>query len=188
MAGRMAGRTRWASIALRAGVLAIACTGAASAGAANNIAANNAAASNAAANNVATNASDTESQRFAAFLESVYQRNLAASPQLATEFGSKAGDDRWDDTSEAALAADARRVRREMQAAKTRFDYAKLDAAAQLQHRVFLDEHQLLLDRYRWRDHFYALNQIVGLHIDIPGTLTGNQQVRTEDDARAYIR
>jgi uncharacterized protein (DUF885 family) len=133
-------------------------------------------------------AGDTESQRFAAFLESVYQRALAASPQLATEFGSKAGDDRWDDTSEPALAAGAARVRSDIRAAKTGFDYAKLDAASQLQYRVFLDEQQLLLDRYRWRDHFYALNQIVGLHIDIPGTLTGNQALQSEQDARAYIR
>jgi uncharacterized protein (DUF885 family) len=133
-------------------------------------------------------AGNTESQRFAAFLQDVYQRNLVASPQLATEFGSKAGDDRWDDTSEAALAADAARVRGEMRTAKTRFDYAKLDPASQLQYRVFLDEHRLLLDRYRWRDHFYALNQIVGLHIDVPGTLAGNQVVQTEQDAEAYIR
>jgi uncharacterized protein (DUF885 family) len=133
-------------------------------------------------------ARDAESQRFAAFLQDVYQRNLLASPQLATEFGSKEGDDRWDDTSEQALAADAARVRGEMRTAKTRFDYTKLDPAGQLQYRVFLDEHQLLLDRYRWRDHFYALNQIVGLHIDVPGTLAGNQVVQTEQDAEAYIR
>jgi uncharacterized protein (DUF885 family) len=136
----------------------------------------------------AMTAGDTESQRFAAFLESVYQRTLTASPQLATEFGSKAGDDRWDDISESGLAADAARVRSNIRAAKTRFDYAKLDAASQLQYRVFLDEQQLLLDRYRWRDHFYALNQIVGLHIDIPGTLTGTQALQSEQDAHAYLR
>src|ERR1700731_4246114 len=71
----------------------------------------------------AVSAGGTESRRFAAFLESVYQRTLAASPQLATEFGSKAGDDRWDDTSEAALAAGAARVRADIRAVKTRFDY-----------------------------------------------------------------
>jgi uncharacterized protein (DUF885 family) len=160
---RALGGAGWATLILRTGLLAVVLSGAAKAG-------------------------DTESQRFAAYLESVYQRNLVASPQMATEFGSKAGDDRWDDTSEAALAAEAKRVRGEMQAVKTRFEYAKLDPASQLQYRVFLDEHQLLLDRYRWRDHFYALNQIVGLHIDIPGTLTGNQQLQTEQDARAYIQ
>ena len=131
---------------------------------------------------------NSESQRFAAFLESVYQRDLARSPQLATEFGSKRGDDRWDDTSEAALAADAAQVRGDLRAAKTRFAYASLDPVSQLQYRVFLDERQLLLDRYRWRDHFYALNQIVGLHIDVPGTLTGQQPLATEQDARDYIQ
>ena len=133
-------------------------------------------------------AGGSESHRFAEFLESVYQRRVLESPQLATEFGSRSGYDRWDDTSEPALAADAARVRSDLAAAKARFDYAKLDAAAQLQYRVFIDEQQLLLDRYRWRDHFYALNQIVGLHIDVPGTLTGKQPLESEEDAQAYVR
>src|SRR5882724_7037581 len=164
---RAAGRGRWTGIVLRAGLLTMALSatavqaGAVQAGV---------------AQTGALKTDDAESQRFAAFLESVYQRTLAASPQLATEFGSKAGDDRWDDTSEAALVAGAARVRADIRTVKARFDYAQLDAASQLQYRVFLDEQQLLLDRYRWRDHFYALNQIVGLHIDIPGTLTGNQR------------
>ena len=129
-----------------------------------------------------------ESRRFADFLDSVYRQRLIAGPELATEYGSRAGDDRWDDRSERALAASAARVRTEVETAKTHFAYAKLDPAAQLQYRVFLDEEQLLLDRYRWRDHFYALNQIVGLHIDVPGTLTGKQLVENERDAEAYIR
>jgi uncharacterized protein (DUF885 family) len=131
---------------------------------------------------------ETPSQSFAAFLESVYQQNLAHSPRLATEFGSRVGADRWDDASEDALAAEAARVRADVVAARTRFDYAALDPESQLQYRVFLDEQQLLADRYRWRDHFYALNQIVGLHIDVPGTLTGKQQVETVQDARAYVQ
>jgi uncharacterized protein (DUF885 family) len=132
-------------------------------------------------------AGDSESQRFAGFLESAYQQSLMSRPQWATEAGSKVGYDRWDDTSEAALAKDAARIRANMRAAKAQFDYARLDPPSQLQYRVFLDEQQLLLDRYRWRDHFYALNQIVGLHIDIPGTLTGPQPLETEADAQAYV-
>jgi uncharacterized protein (DUF885 family) len=133
-------------------------------------------------------AGDSESQRFASFLESAYQQTLASRPQWATEAGSKVGDDRWDDTSEPALAKDAARIRANIRTAKTQFDYARLDPPSQLQYRVYLDEQQLLLDRYRWRDHFYALNQIVGLHIDIPGTLTGPQPLESEADARAYVK
>jgi uncharacterized protein (DUF885 family) len=130
----------------------------------------------------------TEPQRFAEFLESVYRQTLAESPQLATEFGSRQGYDRWDDESEPALAVRAAENRRNIETAKRRFDYAKLDAASQLQYRVFIDEQQLFLDRYRWRNHFYALNQIVGLHIDVPGTLTGKQPFDGPRDAEAYIR
>jgi uncharacterized protein (DUF885 family) len=130
----------------------------------------------------------SESQRFTAFLDSVYQANLQSSPQQATEAGSRLGYDRWDDTSEAALAKQAARSGDNIRFAKSHFALAKLDPAGQLQYRVFLDEQQLLLDRYRWRDHFYALNQIVGLHLDIPDTLTGAQPLDNEADAEAYIR
>ena len=135
-----------------------------------------------------TFAAQTDSQRFTDFLNQVYEQQLAHHPQLATEFGRKEGLDRWDDLSEAGLAADADRARVSMERAKAEFDYARLDAATQLQYRVFLDEQQLLLDRYRWRDHFYALNQIVGLHIDVPGILTNQQPLDTAADADAYIR
>ena len=104
---RIAGRGGWATIVLRAGLLAMALSGAASAG-------------------------GTESQRFAAFLEAVYQQNLSNSPQLATECGSKAGNDRWDDLSEQALAAAAARVRTRIAKAKADFDFAKLDAASKV--------------------------------------------------------
>ncbi len=203
---RVTGRRKWTATFLRCGALALALSGAAQAQAQAQVPAQTQAPVRAQAlaqarslaqapartaaqvHTGAAQARGTESQRFADFLETVYQQRLAASPQLATEFGSKAGDDRWDDTSEPALAAEAARIRGEIQAAKSRFDYTKLDPAGQLQYRVFLDEQQLLLDRYRWRDHFYALNQIVGLHIDVPGTLTGSQVVQTEQDAQAYIR
>jgi uncharacterized protein (DUF885 family) len=160
---RFAGLAVRARDVLRAGVLVLALSGAAQAG-------------------------DTESQRFATFLDVVYRQMLATSPQLATEFGGMTASDHWDDISERALAANAARVRRYMAEAKSRFNYAKLDSAGQLQYRVFLDEQQLLLDRYRWRNHFYALNQIVGLHIDVPEVLTTQQALQTEQDAQAYIR
>lgn len=133
-------------------------------------------------------AAPTESQRFTAYLDEVYEQQLAHHPQLATEFGRKQGLDRWDDLSEAALAADAARSRTNIRRAKADFDYSKLDPPTQLQFRVFLDEQQLLLDRYRWRDHFYALNQIVGLHIDVPGTLTNQQPLDNAADAEIYIK
>lgn len=129
-----------------------------------------------------------ESQRFARFLDETHERHLAHHPQLATGIGRREGLDRWDDMSESALAAEAERARENIRRADAQFDYARLDPAMQLQHRVFVDEQRLLLERYRWRNHLYALNQIVGLHIDVPGVLSNQQPLENAADAALYIR
>jgi uncharacterized protein (DUF885 family) len=136
----------------------------------------------------AANASQVaETTRFNDFLDAIYQRNIGESPMLAATFGSKEGNDRWDDLSPAADEARVAEVRADMQAAKQRFDYAKLDDRGKLQFRVFMDEDRLLLERYRWRDHFYPMNQIVGVHLDVPDVLIHQNEIKTSTDADAYI-
>lgn len=130
----------------------------------------------------------TESARFTAFLNTIYRRDIHDSPILAAAFGAKDGYDRWDDLSPAAEAARMERVRADMRAARSGFDYSKLDARGKLQFRVFLYEDDLLLQRYRWRDHFYPMNQIVGLHLDVPDILMHQNTIESRADADAYIR
>ena len=133
-------------------------------------------------------AEETESQRFRSFLDRAYEGVVHRSPILAAEFGEHLGEDRWDDVSEAGLAADAQAVRKQLAAAQSQFSYDKLDAPAKLQYRVFVNESQLLLERYKWRDEFYPLNQIVGLHVVVPDVLINQQRLDSVDAARAYIR
>ncbi len=121
------------------------------------------------------------------FLDGAYLRMLANNPSLATAQGDSTGNDRWEDLSDRGLAADAALARRELRTLQRRFDPAQLDAASQLQYRVFVAQQQLMLDRYVWRNHLYPLNQIVGPHVDVPRTLV-SQPVRSADEARAYIR
>jgi len=135
----------------------------------------------------AAHAEESESQRFRAFLDHAYERVVQQSPILASEFGERVGEDRWDDSSEAGLAADAKAIRDQLDAVKTQFKYDELDAAGKLQYRVFVNESQLLLDRYRWRDEFYPLNQIVGLHVEVPDVLINQQRLDNVPDARTYI-
>jgi len=133
-------------------------------------------------------ARNAESTRFAEYLDSVYAGAVQRSPMLATEYGERAGDDRWDDLSAAGVAADAAAVRRRLEVVGRQFAYAKLDEPARLQYRVFVDEQRLLLDRFKWRDHFYALNQIVGLHVSVPEILITQQRLDTVGDAHHYIQ
>jgi uncharacterized protein (DUF885 family) len=52
--------------------------------------------------------------------------------------------------------------------------------------RVFLAQEQLLLDRAKWRDHLYPLNQIVGLHL--AALLVNKQPLDSAADAEAYLK
>lgn len=134
-----------------------------------------------------TEAADSESARFNAFLNGIYRRDIHDSPMLAAAFGAKDGNDRWDDLSPAAERARIESIRGDMRAAKQRFAYSKLDERGKLQYRVFLYEDNLLLERYRWRDHFYPLNQIVGLHLSVPDILVHQNTIGNTADADAYI-
>ena len=71
----------------------------------------------------AAQAEETESQRFRAFLDHAYEGVVQRSPILASEFGEHVGEDRWDDVSEAGLAADAKAIREQLDAVKSQFSY-----------------------------------------------------------------
>ena len=122
-----------------------------------------------------------------AFLDAVYQRDLDASPMLAASLGVKRGMDRWDDFSAAAQAEETARVHKDLETLRTRFDPETLDPRARFHYLVLEDELELRLERSRWRKHNYPLNQIVGLHLQVPGTLTKLHPVATREDAEAYI-
>lgn len=132
-------------------------------------------------------AAEDEGARFARFLSEVYEARTAESPMLAAEFGLDTGRDRWDNLSPAAHAQRIERIRAELARAEQDFDPAAMDARRRLQHRVFVAEQKLLLERERWRDHLYPMNQIVGLHLDVPGVLVNQHPVRNAADAEAYL-
>lgn len=131
-------------------------------------------------------ASATAAEPFAAFLESAYQRLLDANPSLATAQGDRRGDERWEDLADAGLEAEAARARRELEAVAA-YPEASLPPRERLQRRVFVGEQQLLLERHRWRNHLYPLNQIVGPQVDVPRVLA-SQPVTDLASARRWLR
>ena len=129
----------------------------------------------------------SESQRLAEFLEAVYQRRLAADPMLATRLGLKDGNDRWTDLSIERMNADERQHWLDLNTLHTSFDIEKLDSAGQFNYRAFEAELKLRIERASWRYHLNPINQIVGLHLQIPGLLINYHLIDSSDDAQAYI-
>ncbi len=126
-------------------------------------------------------------QRLLDHLEAAYGRLLAANPSLATDQGLRDGADRWESLGEAGAFAEAAAATQELADVRREFADAPLGPRARLQYRVFEGSQELLLERYRWRNHIYPLNQIVGPPIDIPQVLAAQVLVNVED-AEAWLR
>lgn len=132
-------------------------------------------------------APETESDRFLDYLNAVHERDIEKSPMLAADFDRDVGRDRWDDISSEADRAYADQLRTDIDHVNASFDIDELGSRARLQYRVFVDERVLKLDRYEWRNHLYMLNQIVGLHLLVPGTLANSHPISEAADAEDYI-
>lgn len=127
------------------------------------------------------------SQRFADFIEAVYQRRIASHPMLAAQLGVDKDQSKWDDLSMAGREEDVRLHQRDLQTLHQKFDYENLDGEAQLNYRAFEADLELRLERDRWRYHLSPINQIVGLHLEIVGILKNSHRIKNVTDARAYI-
>ena len=124
---------------------------------------------------------------FYAFLDQIYERDVAESPMLASSLGEDRDQDRWDDVSDAALDRKDERTRGELEYLKKNFDPDALSDRAKFHYLVIEDELKLRLERGKWRYHNYTLNQIVGLHLGVAGLLTKQHTVKKPADADAYI-
>jgi uncharacterized protein (DUF885 family) len=136
---------------------------------------------------MAADARPSADERFLAHLQGAYERQLQANPSMATEEGGAEGNDRWESLGEAGANAGAAAAQRELDVVRREFADAPLGPRARMQYRVFERSQELLLDRYRWRNHLYPLNQITGPPIDIPQVL-GAQKVASAADAEAWLR
>ncbi len=136
---------------------------------------------------VASGARADDSARLLSHLDGAYERYLAANPSLATGLGDPSGNERWEDLTEGGMAAAAEGVRLELEQLRTAFDGATLGPRAAVQRDVYAAQLERELERHRWRDHLYPLNQIVGPHIDVPGVL-GAQHVADAPGAEAWLR
>jgi uncharacterized protein (DUF885 family) len=135
----------------------------------------------------AAQARPSADERFLAHLQGAYERQLQANPSMATEEGGSEGSDRWESLGEVGAAAGAAAAQRELDRVRREFADAPLEPRARMQYRVFERSQELLLERYRWRNHLYPLNQITGPPIDIPQVL-GAQKIETAADAEAWLR
>ncbi|TKB43145.1 DUF885 domain-containing protein [Thalassotalea mangrovi] len=146
---------------------------------------NSAAESQPAPNNVAANV-QTESEKLNAFFEQVFMDSVMRSPQYQTYLGIKKDYGKWDDNSEQAAAEELAITKKNLAALKA-FDYDALDEQSKISYKLAERQMQNSIDNYKWRYHNYPVNQMFGIHSNIPSFLINQHNVKSLDDAKAYV-
>ncbi len=128
-----------------------------------------------------------ESAKANAFFERVFEAGLARSPMFMTQLGMKTDYDKWDDISEAHALEDMVIDVQNLAELKRTINFDLLDDQTRVSYRMFVRDAERSLEGWRWRYHSYPLNQMSGLHSDVPAFLINFHRVDNVADARAYI-
>ena len=132
-----------------------------------------------------------ESERLYAWFQTLFEEDLARSPEFQTGLGMIDDLDaygRWDDRSFAeALAANTRNAER-LAYMQLNFDRDALNDDARVSYMVFEYLQENALRNFEYRDQTYVFTQMFGPHTGMPATLISQHRVSSVEHAEAYIR
>jgi uncharacterized protein (DUF885 family) len=136
----------------------------------------------------ADNDAAREDARLTAFLDAEFAEMVRQQPQLATRLGIKDGADRWNDTSDAAAAAQAAWRADSAARMRAQFDRARLSSEGQVNFDIWAleaDRAALSQANRLYRPPFYS--RLYSAHSQLPDFLVNTHTVADTDDLKTYI-
>lgn len=116
-----------------------------------------------------------------------WENEIALSPMMQTYLGDKTDYDKWDDRSKET-------EEKELERSKVRLNYLKdsvntnvLNEATKLSYRLAVQQTENEIYDFKYRLHNYPVNQMFGIHSQVPSFLINMHQITDKSDAEAYI-
>ena len=134
-----------------------------------------------------TVAVQTESERLNIWFEEQFEANVGRSPVFLTYLGQKARYGEWDDVSPEFKEESYKLSLAALEEMKAEFDYNALDEASQLSWRLFEFNVEQEKEGWTFRDHWYTFSAFRGPHSSTPAFMINQHQIKSVEDAEAYI-
>jgi len=119
------------------------------------------------AGSVGAEENSSQRDRLYEIFDRIWAWQLNSFPEFATYVGVPGHDDRWTDESLEAIAQ-RQRDQRQFLAELEAVDSSGLDSAAQLDHELILKSFQSDIDGFQFHSEYLVLNQLGGVHLDVP--------------------
>ncbi|MGI9279756.1 MAG: DUF885 domain-containing protein [Endozoicomonas sp.] len=129
----------------------------------------------------------SESEKANQFFDALFMERVMQSPNLQTMLGIKKDQDKWDDISEAGSERSHQLNIKQLERIRKSINPDMLDAQAQLSYRLAIASLENEIADYQWRYHNYPVNQMFGVHAQVPALLINQHQIKDKVDAEAYI-
>ncbi|HNP19643.1 MAG TPA: DUF885 domain-containing protein [Fulvivirga sp.] len=129
----------------------------------------------------------TETAKANDFFEESFQKGLDRSPMRQSYLGIKTDYDKWDDISDERAAEDLAITKDELKYLVDSIDRSRLDKQGKISYDLFKKDAEDNINNFKWRFYNYPVNQMFGMHSQVPSFLINIHQVKDSSDAAAYV-
>ena len=113
----------------------------------------------------------TESKKANDFFDRVYDEAIDRDPQSQSRLGIKKDYDKWTDISDEHTKKEIEIVKQNIDSLHQLIKYDALDDQAKISYRLFEVQSNERIDNFKWRFHDYPVNQMGGMHAEVPAFL-----------------
>ncbi|GAA6206589.1 DUF885 domain-containing protein [Thalassotalea sp. SU-HH00458] len=118
--------------------------------------------------------------------DELYKAGVMRNPMFQTYLGIKDDYDKWNDISEENTLKELAITKKDLATIKA-IDVSKLDAQTKISHTLYVQKLENSIADHKWRFHSYPVNQMFGLHSQIPAFLINQHSIANEKEAQDYI-
>ncbi|MFY9310915.1 MAG: DUF885 domain-containing protein [Bacteroidia bacterium] len=127
-----------------------------------------------------------ESKKTNAFLDRVFDARIDRDPYNQTRLGIKKDYGKWTDINDAHAQQEIAITKAALDTLHT-IDINALDEQTKMSYRLFEIECNNAINNFKWRFHDYPVNQMGGMHSEIPAFLINMHTISNKAEAEAYI-
>lgn len=128
-----------------------------------------------------------ETKKLNELLDKFFDEAVDRDPVRQSYLGIKKDYGKWTDLSDARAQKELEIAKANLEKMRKEINFDALDEQGKLSFRMYEMEVQRETDNFKWRFHNYPINQMDGMHSDIPAFLINIHTVSNEKEAIAYI-
>lgn len=128
-----------------------------------------------------------ESKKANAFFDRVFDSRVDRDPNFQTRLGIKKDYDKWTAINDAYAQQELEFTKTYLDSLHQLINKDALDEQTLISYRLFEEDCNNSINNFKWRFHDYPVNQMGGMHAEVPSFLINMHTINNKSEAEAYI-